>query len=198
MLSRAHEDPTVTPRDISDKRTRALHPDAPSSLAPFASTSWPLSVASPSSAATSTMSLAQRLPSFFSQCCLDIARPDPTAVPICLPVPTISGTTRSQILISLVTGLDPRSLKFSNNDDEFYLFMELRAEYKWVTYNMSALNWVEAASIFNTTVEKKKGAGTIRKTPCALMEKLEDVEKKIHFRLKNNDFKCKQNFLFRL
>ena len=143
------------------------------------------------------MSLAQRLPSFFSQCCLDIATPDPTAVPICLPVPTISGTTRSQILVSLITGLDPRSLKFPNNDDEFYLFMELRAEYKWVTYNMSALNWVEAASIFNATLEKKKGAGTIRKTPRALMEKLEDVEKKIHFRLKNNDFKCKQSFLFR-
>ena len=68
--------------------------------------------------------------------------------------------------------------------------MDLRAQHKWITYNMSALGWVEAASIYNSALEEKKGAGAIRKTPRALMEKLEEVEKTIHFRLKNNDFTC--------
>ncbi|KAI1781854.1 hypothetical protein LXA43DRAFT_907485 [Ganoderma leucocontextum] len=211
-LSRAHE------ADASDKQMRALQSDAPSSSAPFASTatastsstllppgqtttmmsaatgpgaSTPSSpAAGPSSAGTSAASLVQRLPPFFSRCRLDAATPDPTTVPICLPIPLISGTTRSQILISIVTGLDSRSLKFPKNDsDEFYLFMELRAQYKWVTYNMSALGWVEAASIYNTALEKKKGTCAVRKTPRALMEKLEEVEKTIHFRLKHKDFK---------
>lgn len=89
--------------------------------------------------------------------------------------------TQLQVLISVITGLDLCSLMFpKNNKEEFYLFMDLHVAYKWVTYNMMALNWVEAASIFNTALEKKKGTSTIQKTPCMLMEKLEDVEKKIH------------------
>ncbi|PIL26811.1 hypothetical protein GSI_11072 [Ganoderma sinense ZZ0214-1] len=198
-LSRAHEDPT-TPSNASDKRTRTLQSDAPSSSAPFVSIAMPAAspssstllgpVAGPSSmSAVAAASLAQRLPSIFYQCRL--ATPDPTAVPICLPIPIISGTTCSQILISLVTGLDPRSLKFSNDDDEFYMFMDLRATYKWVTYNILALTWVEAASIFNAALEKKRGKDAVRKTPRALMEKLEDIEKTIHFRIKNKDFKSR-------
>ncbi|KAI1797610.1 hypothetical protein LXA43DRAFT_1126227, partial [Ganoderma leucocontextum] len=154
-----------------------------------ASTSTPPGpVAGPSS---STASLVRRLPSFFSQCRLD-GTPDPSATPICLPVPIISGTTRSQVIISLITGLDPRSLAFPKSDsEEFYLFMDLRARYNWVTYNMSALGWVEAASIYNRALEEKKGTCAIRKTPRALMEKLEEVEKVIHFRLKHTDYKAK-------
>ncbi|KAI1781611.1 hypothetical protein LXA43DRAFT_1105626 [Ganoderma leucocontextum] len=213
-LSRAHE------ADTSDKRMRALQSDAPSSSAPFASTATASTSstllppnqatttmspatgpgvstpsgpsAGPSSAGTSAASLVQRLPPFFSRCHLDAATPDPTAAPICLPIPIISGTTRSQVLVSIVTGLDSRSLTFPKNDsEEFYLFMELRAQYKWVTYSMSALGWVEAASIYNTALEKKKGNCAIRKTPRALMEKLEEVEKTIHFRLKHKDFTSK-------
>ena len=69
--------------------------------------------------------------------------------------------------------------------------MSLHANYKWVMYDMTALNWVEAASIFNTALEKKKGTSAVQKTLHTLMEKLEDVEKKIHLRLKNSDFQCK-------
>ena len=90
-----------------------------------------------------------------------------------------------------------RSTRFSVNDDEeFFLFMDLHARCKWVTYDMSALGWVEAALIFNTTLENKKGTCTIHKTPCALMEKLEEVEKTIHFCLKHGDFKCFFFFFF--
>lgn len=199
-LSRTHEDHGTTPgpgTDDPDKRARtALHLDAPLSSAPFISTTLAVSTSSgpaaaPLSAAglSSAASLAQHLPSFFSRCRLNA--PTPAAVPICLPIPKISGTTRSQILISLVAGLDTASLTFpKSDDDEFFLFMELHAQYKWVTFNMSALSWVEAMSIFNAAIEKKKGVKVIRKMPRALMEKLEEIEKVIHTRLKNNNFKC--------
>ncbi|KAI1781856.1 hypothetical protein LXA43DRAFT_977872 [Ganoderma leucocontextum] len=190
------------------KRARALQSDAPSSSAPFASTSSTLltpaqatattigpaasTLSGPAASSSSGASTASLLPSFFSRCRLDTATPDPTASPIYLPVPIISGTTRSQILISVVTGLDARSLRFPRNDsEEFYLFMDMRARHRWVTYNMSALGWVEAASIYNAALEEKKGTCAIRKTPRALMEKLEEVEKTIHFRLKHNDFTSK-------
>ncbi|PIL30719.1 hypothetical protein GSI_06887 [Ganoderma sinense ZZ0214-1] len=207
-LSRACEDHD-TSTGTNDKRTRTIQSDAPSSSAPLSSTmatSPSSSLCGPERAAASapstsagfslpttsslaagpsstlTPTLIQRLPSYFSQCRLTtpLTTPlNPAAAPLCLPIPIVSGTTRSQIIVSVITGLDPRSLKFPENDsEEFYLFMELREHYKWVTYNMSALGWVEAASVYNTALEKKKH-GAIRKTPRALMEKLEE----------HNDFK---------
>ncbi len=104
----------------------------------------------------------------------------------------------SEILISLVTGLHAGSVTFpENNNEEFYLFMDLRAQYKWATFDMSALSWVEAVSIFNAALEKKV-TGAIRKMPRTLMEKLEEVEKTVHFRLKNNNFECECIHCYRL
>ncbi|PIL30720.1 hypothetical protein GSI_06888 [Ganoderma sinense ZZ0214-1] len=199
-LSRAHtENPDAT-SSTGDKRTRTVQSNISLSSSSLASTSAVSSsllppeqaaVNAPSTSAGPSLTLnpflVQRLPSYFAKCRLT-ATPGPAAAPLCLPVPIVSGTTRSQIIISVVTGLDPRSLKFPKNDsEEFYLFMELREHYKWVTYNMSALGWVEAASVYNTALEKKK-PGTVRKTPRALMEKLEEIEKTIHLRLKHKDF----------
>ncbi|KAI1794159.1 hypothetical protein LXA43DRAFT_884301, partial [Ganoderma leucocontextum] len=133
-------------------------------------------------------SILGHLPSFFAQCRLESA--EPVAKLVCLPAPVITGQTRSQRLISAATGFDPRSLKFPKNDDiEYFLFMDLRAQYKWATYNMSAAAWVDATSIYNTALEKKKGKDAIRKTPRALMEKLEAIEVIIHQRNKNKDYK---------
>ncbi|KAI1785507.1 hypothetical protein LXA43DRAFT_976181 [Ganoderma leucocontextum] len=99
--------------------------------------------------------------------------------------------TRSQRMISAATGFDPRSLQFPKNDDtEYFLFMDLRAQYKWTTYKMSAAAWVDAASIYNTALENKKGKDTVRKTLRALMEKLQAIEAAIHHHIKNNDYKC--------
>ncbi len=98
--------------------------------------------------------------------------------------------------MSIITGFDLRSLSFSKDEhhnDEFYLFMDLRKQYQWVTYKMSALAWVQAASLFNTTLENKKGKSAVRKTPRALMEKLEEVEKVVHHQIKHNDFMCESH-----
>ncbi|KAI1790224.1 hypothetical protein LXA43DRAFT_973740 [Ganoderma leucocontextum] len=200
-LSRAQQehldsaDPTV---NVSDKRSRSFQPDAPSSSSsvpsvlnppPIVSTPAPSSSSPTGQASSRASSILGHLPTFFSQCRLD-QTPGPTAVSICLPAPAITGRTRSQRIISAVTGFDPRCLTFPKNDDtEFYLFMDLRAQYKWATYTMSATAWVEAASIYNAALESKKGQDAVRKTPRALMEKLEAVEATIHHRNKNKDYK---------
>ena len=165
----------------------AASPSAPTASGP---------TAGPSASTTLALSLIQHLPAFFS-CCHIEATPDPTTIPICLPIPIICGTTQSQVIVLIITGLDMHSTRFAaNNDNEFYLFMDLRTRYKWVTYNMTALGWVKAASIFNTALENKMGTCAIRKTPHTLMEKLKEVEKIIHFHLKHSNFKCKSFLKF--
>ncbi|KAI1788904.1 hypothetical protein LXA43DRAFT_1063210 [Ganoderma leucocontextum] len=144
--------------------------------------------AGPSSSAMAAPSLIQHLPSFFSQYHLDVTS-DSTAISICLPVLILRRTTRSQIIFSIVTGLNLCSLTFPKSDsEEYYLFMELHVCYKWVMYNMMVLGWVEVTLIYNTALENKKGTCAICKTPRALMEKLEEVEKTIYFCLKHSDF----------
>ncbi|KAI1789749.1 hypothetical protein LXA43DRAFT_892226 [Ganoderma leucocontextum] len=182
----------------SDKRPRLFHPDGPSSSSSSrpdpVSNSAPSTSSAPSTASPST-SLARRLPSFFSQCQLD-PMPDPTATPICLPAPVITGQMRSQRIISAATGFDPRSLKFPKDDNVgYFLFMDLRAKYKWVTHGMTAGMWVEAASIYNAALKAKKTGASItpiiRKMPRALMEKLQEIESVVHHRKKNNDYKSR-------
>ena len=136
------------------------------------------------------MSIAQRLPSFFTKCRITAA-PGLSVVTLCLPTPNVSGTTKSQRIISAATGFPTQSMKFSNDDVEFFLFMNLRAQYQWATHKMTSVSWVEATSIFNAALEKKK-PGAFRKTPRALMEKLESVEKQVHYRKKRNDYRCEQ------
>ncbi|KAH9952137.1 hypothetical protein B0H21DRAFT_684053 [Amylocystis lapponica] len=102
-----------------------------------------------------------------------------------LPPVTISGDTPSQRLFSIATGIHPRSMTISSND-EFYLFMDLRNEKKWASFEMSPRKWVIAANEYNTRLEafnRSKGASTIRKTPRALMDKLGEIEPKILARI---------------
>ncbi|KAH9958298.1 hypothetical protein BC827DRAFT_1220340, partial [Russula dissimulans] len=46
----------------------------------------------------------------------------------------IAGLTRSKSLFSIYMGLDAR-VPVIDGSDEFYLFMDLRAEQRWVSYN---------------------------------------------------------------
>ncbi|KAI1784492.1 hypothetical protein LXA43DRAFT_901509, partial [Ganoderma leucocontextum] len=185
LLSDSTPDPSCTPGPSSSSSV-----PGPSSSSSVPGPSSSSSVPGPSSSSRAS-SVLGHLPSFFSQCRLET--PDPKTTLVCLPAPVITGQTRSQRLISTVTGFDPRSLKFSKNDDiEYFLFMDLHAQYKWATYNMSAAAWVEAASTYNTALEKKKGnSNAVRKTPRALMEKLQAIEVIVHQRNKNKDYRCK-------
>lgn len=82
-----------------------------------------------------------------------------------------------------------------SSGDEFFLFMNLRAEYKWASYDMTPPKWVEAAIIYNTDLEKhNRSLGHFRwtshKTPRALRDKLSEVEAMVLRRLAAGDYKC--------
>ncbi|KAI0698413.1 hypothetical protein C8T65DRAFT_581918, partial [Cerioporus squamosus] len=117
--------------------------------------------------------------------------------PLCLPILKITGLTRSQQLLSVTTGLDPRSLRITAAEkDAFFLFMELRKKHQWASFNMTPRAWVVAASIYNSEVEKKNAAGgrsLQRKTPRALLEKLGEVEVNIMSRINRKDYKSRRS-----
>jgi hypothetical protein len=79
-----------------------------------------------------------------------------------------AGQTRSQHLFSIATGIDPRSLTFQNSD-EFYLFMNMRAEFKWLSYQMTSERWVLATEEYNRRLVEKMGQSIIQKNPQALL-----------------------------
>jgi hypothetical protein len=109
-----------------------------------------------------------------------------------LPPPTTAGLTRSQLLFSIGTDMDVRSLAVQG-DVEFYLFMEMRAEFQWTSFTMTSQKWVSATHIYNERLEQQtrvRGILFIRKNPRALMEKLGEIEPKISKRLLTKNFKC--------
>ncbi|KAF8124424.1 hypothetical protein EV363DRAFT_1540574 [Boletus edulis] len=65
-----------------------------------------------------------------------------------LPRCRVDGLTRSQRLFSLATNIDARALVLSESG-EFYLFMDMRAESKWVSHEMTSKQWVEATAEYN-------------------------------------------------
>lgn len=102
------------------------------------------------------------------------------------------GLTRSQLLFSVGTAIHPRALEIKG-DDEFYLFMDLRAQQRWTSFGMTAQKWASATSIYNTQLEvcsKKKGFQFIKKNPRALSEKLNEIEPKIIERVSRNNYIC--------
>ncbi|GBE84646.1 hypothetical protein SCP_0606250 [Sparassis crispa] len=114
-----------------------------------------------------------------------------------LPLPTISGLTPSQRLFSLSTSMNIKSLSISSND-EFYLFMDMRAEKKWASFSMTPCKWVIVASEYNARLEsfhRSRGQAQlmVRKAPRALMEKLGELEPKIIARIVGNHYTSKQS-----
>lgn len=55
--------------------------------------------------------------------------------------------TRSQRIFSIATQTDIRSLTLK--DEEFRLFMDMRAEMQWATFNMTSPKWAEATREYN-------------------------------------------------
>jgi hypothetical protein len=99
------------------------------------------------------------------------------------------GLTRSQLIFSIGTAIDPRALQITG-DEEFYLFMDMRAEYQWTSFGMTASKWAPAAKLYNSRLEaigKKKNIAIIKKHPRALMEKLAEIEPRIIERILRQD-----------
>jgi hypothetical protein len=100
-----------------------------------------------------------------------------------------AGQTRSQRLFSIATGIDPRSLTFKNSD-EFYLFMNMRAEFKWLSYQMTSKRWVLATEEYNRRLVEKMGQSIIQKNPQALLRALGDIEPKLMNRIIKDEYTC--------
>ncbi|GBE88497.1 hypothetical protein SCP_1303130 [Sparassis crispa] len=112
-----------------------------------------------------------------------------------LPTLQITGLMRAQKIFSISTGINVNSLSISS-DTEFYLFMDMRAEKKWASFNMTPCKWVEAAEAYNSRLEalnSAKGLPTVWKTPRALMDKLGELEPKILICIASKDYTSKRS-----
>ncbi|KIK74114.1 hypothetical protein PAXRUDRAFT_20199 [Paxillus rubicundulus Ve08.2h10] len=88
------------------------------------------------------------------------------------------GPTCSQHLFSLTTRIDPCSFIISG-DTKFFLFMNMHAEFKWVSHKMTPKAWVLATEEYSQHLKKKQGQGMITKNPQVLLQKLCDMEPKL-------------------
>ncbi|KAJ7601836.1 hypothetical protein DFH06DRAFT_1351920 [Mycena polygramma] len=105
--------------------------------------------------------------------------------------PGLPKLTPSQQLFSKYTGVNPRALKVGDGA-EFFLLMNMRAEFQWKSFEMTPKRWVEATVEYNTrlqTAAGNSGPEVVKKHPRALMEKLGEIEPKIIQRIANNNFK---------
>lgn len=105
----------------------------------------------------------------------------------------LRGLTKSQRLFTIGTRIDPRSLSIST-DVEFYLFMDMRSERGWATFNMSAHKWVTETSEYNRRLTDRNtqlSQSTIPKNPRALLDKLVMIESKVIERLATGNYSCK-------
>lgn len=82
-----------------------------------------------------------------------------------------AGQAPSQRLFSIATGIDPCSLTIQDSD-ECYLFVDMRAELKWLSYQMTSKCWIFATEEYNLRLVKKKGESVVRKNPQALLRAL--------------------------
>ncbi|CAL1700308.1 unnamed protein product [Somion occarium] len=111
-----------------------------------------------------------------------------------LPLPDdMSGLTRSQRLFSIATNIHIDSLTIKDAN-EFFLFMEMRRESKWASFNMTPKCWVLATEEYNTRLAQILNVPTlaVKKNPRALMTKLSEIEAIILTRLSTQNFTCKR------
>ncbi|KAG0692816.1 hypothetical protein DFH29DRAFT_1043843 [Suillus ampliporus] len=106
--------------------------------------------------------------------------------------PQAAGQTPSQLFFSIATGIDPRSLTIRDSD-EFYLFMDMRAEFKWLSYQMTSKRWVLAAEDYNHRLVKKKGKSVVQKNLQALLRALGDIKPKLMNKIIKGDYTSKKN-----
>jgi hypothetical protein len=103
-----------------------------------------------------------------------------------------NGLTQSQLLFSIGTCIDPRAIQITE-DNEFYLFMDMHAEFQWTSFGMMTAKWATATKVYNEKLKalgKNKNIEIFKKNPRALMEKLNEIEPKISERLLSKNYIC--------
>lgn len=96
----------------------------------------------------------------------------------------------SQQLYTRFTGI-PLSVFKIERGDEFFLFMDLRTERKWVAHKTTSRAWITITEEYNQALENKNTAAgllTIKKNVHAIMEKLGEVENMVLNRLVSKNF----------
>ena len=113
-------------------------------------------------------------------------------ISLTLPRCHVDGLTHSQRLFSLATNIDARSLVVKECD-EFYLFMDMRTEFKWISHEMTPKRWVTAMAEYNRQLVGKCGSSAILKHPLVLLRKLGKLEPRLMNRITRGDYKYKYN-----
>ena len=71
------------------------------------------------------------------------------SAPLALPAPLASqGLKRSAAFLERFTGINPLSLRIIEKH-QFFLFMDMRAEFQWASFKMTNATWHQAAEVFN-------------------------------------------------
>jgi hypothetical protein len=96
-------------------------------------------------------------------------------------------------------GIHIESLRIGRGP-EFFLFMKLRSQCKWVSFKMMLSKWVEATKLYNPAAVKLDELGGsnqshpyIAENLCALMLQLGMVEATISDRIITGNYKCEQS-----
>jgi hypothetical protein len=100
--------------------------------------------------------------------------------------------TLSQQFFTIVTRINAHAMHISS-DVEFHLFMDMRAEFVWISFKMMPKQWAAATETYNNHLEEKNhanGSDTVKKNPQALLQKLGKIKVAVMNRVAKNDFKC--------
>jgi hypothetical protein len=68
--------------------------------------------------------------------------------------------------------------------------MNMRAEFKWLSYQMTLKRWVLATEEYNRRLVEKMGQSIIQKNPQALLRALGDIEPKLMNRIIKDEYTC--------
>ncbi|KAI0683176.1 hypothetical protein BC835DRAFT_1311202 [Cytidiella melzeri] len=114
-----------------------------------------------------------------------------------LPLPdNMLGLTRSARLFKIHTGIDPTALKIGGGA-EYYLFMDLHQQHQWASHRMNSHSYVEVTQLYNDALaianKNRPDCPTSRKNPCAIMDKLGEVEAEVLDRIRCGDFVAKRS-----
>ncbi|KAG2050874.1 hypothetical protein BDR06DRAFT_890751, partial [Suillus hirtellus] len=102
------------------------------------------------------------------------------------------GMSRSQHFFMIVMRIDAHTMEILSSV-EFHLFMDMRAEFAWISFKMMPKQWAAATETYNNHLEEKNhtnGSTTVKKNPQALLRKLGEIEVTVMNCVAKNDFKC--------
>ncbi|KAG1878540.1 hypothetical protein C8R48DRAFT_589772 [Suillus tomentosus] len=90
------------------------------------------------------------------------------------PIPRLPWITYSQHFFIIATRIDVCVMQISG-DTEFYLFMDMRVEFTWISFKIIPKQWIIAIKIYNNHLEEKSHGNSVKvvgKNPRPFFESL--------------------------